>query len=828
VNLNYEIVQYQHGLNARILIHGVNEYKLHWHREMELLLVLKGRVLVTVGGRKYDLAEDDILLINSGEMHSTLRGEDNILVAIQLNPGFCGNIYPDLEKMVFHWPAEAKDKASLRFFRQMRFFIARMVEEYRRTEPGMELAIEGLLNTMMFFLVRHIPATKLPAPNESEKEDQYQHQRIRRISGYINEHYAEKISLESLARQVYLSPYYLSHFFKKKMGFTFQEYLNFVRLQKAVELVSQTDKQINAISQLCGFPGSKSFNRVFKNYYGITPRVMRSQRDAAIPLRDQASYLGYESLHVLEKLREYLDVEMETIAEFSAPVEQKIAVDWAAPARPLFPGGKRLASVARAFDILREDLRAQIREAARELGIEHLRFHGIFSDELHVVRRDPGGGFIYTWNYIDNIFDFLIGLGIRPLADLTFMPAALKSGEKTVFWYQGNVSPPQSLNEWGELVYRFAAHCIDRYGAEEVCQWYFEVWNEPDMPEFWSGSPEDYFRFFKASTEALIRADPRLKIAGPALCPVTNFSIPLVDDFIAYLNAHKLPLHCFSVHVYDEVQIIPYGDKAGALIGKLGGAGRFSECVEYYRQKAGDLEQPPEEWFITEYNISAVHENYLLDTLFPACHLLYNFFRTHDRIQGMAVWTLSDIFEEDGPPARPFSGGFGIITLEGIRKPAYWALWFIRRLEPDIIAQGDEYIVSRGTDRITILAFRYQHYDRFFQEGDRSLLRYNSRYEVFEGKSPLSLSFSLRNIRGTWTLREYTLDRLHGSAYDLYVDMGMPPRLSAFDADYLRESARPHLSLRTLNAGEEGQPVELRLTVQSLGIKFLELQRVRE
>jgi xylan 1,4-beta-xylosidase len=811
-NPNYEIVQYKHGLNARILIHGVNEYKLHWHKEFEMLLVLKGRVLVTVGAQKYELGEDDILFINSGDMHSTLRGEDNILIAIQINPKFCGNIFPDLEKMVFRWPAEAKDDASLRLFRQMRFFIARMVEEYRQTEPGMELAIEGILNTMMYFLVRHVPATKLPTPDESEKNE-YQRQRIQRINDYIQEHYAEKISLESLAQEVYLNPYYLSHFFKKKIGMTFQEYLNFVRLQKAMIMVSQTNRQISIIAQLCGFPGSKSFNRVFKRYYGVSPKVMRNQQDAAIPLRDQASYLGYDSLHVLAKLREYLDIEMEAIAEFSTPAEKEIAVDLTAPARTLFPREKRLASVARAFDILREDLRAQIREAARELGIEHLRFHGIFSDELHVIRRDAEGGFIYTWNYIDSIFDFLTGLGIHPMADLTFMPAALKSGEKAVFWYQGNVSPPQSLNDWGELVYHFAAHCIDRYGVEEVRQWYFEIWNEPDLPEFWDGTPEDYFRFFKVSVEGLSRADPRLKIAGPSLCPVMNLSIPLIDGFIAYLNAYKLPLHCFSFHVYDEIEIAPYGDDASTWIGKFGGPDRFSECVEYCRRKAEALEQAPEELFITEYNISGIHKNYLLDTLFPACHLLYNILRNHDRVQGVAVWTLSDIFEEDGPLARPFSGGFGIITLEGIRKPAYWALWFIHRLERNIIAQGDEYIVSRGPDRITILAFRYQHYDRFFQEGDRSLLRYNSRYEVFEGKSPLSLGFSLRNIQGTWTVREYTLDRLHGSAYDLYVEMGMPPRLSAADADYLRESARPHLSIRTLNAGEA---VELHVLTHAL------------
>ncbi|MHB9293504.1 hypothetical protein Holit_02629 [Hollandina sp. SP2] len=70
MNPDYEIVQYKHGLNARILVHGSNQYKLHWHKELELILVIKGSIFVTLNGQKHRLEEDDLFLINSEEIHS--------------------------------------------------------------------------------------------------------------------------------------------------------------------------------------------------------------------------------------------------------------------------------------------------------------------------------------------------------------------------------------------------------------------------------------------------------------------------------------------------------------------------------------------------------------------------------------------------------------------------------------------------------------------------------------------------------------------------------------------------------------------------------------
>jgi xylan 1,4-beta-xylosidase len=491
--------------------------------------------------------------------------------------------------------------------------------------------------------------------------------------------------------------------------------------------------------------------------------------------------------------------------------------------KPLFPKWKQLAAVGRAYDCLREDLQSQIARAVRELGTEHLRFHGIFNDEMRVVSRDAAGKLRFRWNYVDKIFDFLTRLGVCPLADLTFVPGAMKSRDKTVFWYRGNFAPPGDWDEWFSLIHSFAVHCINRYGAEEVRRWYFEIWNEPDF--MWAGTAQDYYRLYQVTAEALIRADPALRLAGAAVCSSGIESSIWVDGFVDFINTRDLPLHCFTFHFYGEQDFIRYNtaESESKYYTQYGGKDYLSRCIGNFRDKISRLKRPPAEWFITEYNISALHENYLLDTMFPACHILYNYLHNHDAVQGIAFWTLSDIFEEDACLSPPFSGGFGMVTAEGIRKPAWYALRFLRQIQGEILEQGEEYIVTKRGDSLYILAFCYLHYDKLYMAGDRSLLSYAGRYDVFESKPPVTFRVSLRGIPGTYQVWEYTLDRKHGSAFDIYADMGMPQTLSEEDAEYLRSAAVPHR--RTWTAASEGD-LSLSFTAEPLGIKLLEVRKL--
>ncbi|MCK4260158.1 MAG: hypothetical protein KAX49_14365 [Halanaerobiales bacterium] len=168
-----------------------------------------------------------------------------------------------------------------------------------------------------------------------------------------------------------------------------------------------------------------------------------------------------------------------------------------------------------AYTALREDYRQQLRKTRKELGFKYIRFHGLFNDVMGTcVNRksfQSKTSYIeYNFVNIDNIFDFLLSIGMKPFVELGYMPSCLASGDETVFHYRGNITPPEDYNEWRDFIKAFAEHCVERYGLEEVRTWFFEVWNEPNLKTFWAGTQEEYFRLYEYSVKAIKSVDDKL------------------------------------------------------------------------------------------------------------------------------------------------------------------------------------------------------------------------------------------------------------------------------------------------------------------------------
>ena len=146
----------------------------------------------------------------------------------------------------------------------------------------------------------------------------------------------------------------------------------------------------------------------------------------------------------------------------------------------------------RAYTALREDYRKQLIKAHEELGFKYVRFHGLFNDDMSVCLEKPSydpavpGEIIYNFVNIDNIFDFLLSIGMKPFVEIGFMPECLASGKETAFHYKGNITPPADYSKWNNLIRAFIEHLGERYGIEEIRSWFFEVWNEPNLSFFWS------------------------------------------------------------------------------------------------------------------------------------------------------------------------------------------------------------------------------------------------------------------------------------------------------------------------------------------------------
>ena len=153
----------------------------------------------------------------------------------------------------------------------------------------------------------------------------------------------------------------------------------------------------------------------------------------------------------------------------------------------------------RANEGLRADWQRQLRQAKQQCGFRYIRFHGLLSDDMGVYFEDKAGKPVYNWQYIDELFDFLQSINVKPFVELGFMPTALASGKQTIFWWKGNVTPPKDYQKWNDLIKNLLQHWMQRYGEKEVKTWYFEVWNEPNLAEwvFSAETQKDYFKLYE-------------------------------------------------------------------------------------------------------------------------------------------------------------------------------------------------------------------------------------------------------------------------------------------------------------------------------------------
>jgi xylan 1,4-beta-xylosidase len=164
---------------------------------------------------------------------------------------------------------------------------------------------------------------------------------------------------------------------------------------------------------------------------------------------------------------------------------------------------------------LRADWQTQLKRVHAELGMRHVRFQGLLSDDMGtLICQDDA--LLYSFFNADRIFDFLLSIGMKPFVELSFMPTTLASGSQTVFHYRANVTAPKDLAQWSVLIRKLTSHWVARYGLDEVRQWYFEVWNEPNLTAFGSGKQSDYFELYRYTVQAIKGVDNDLRVGGPA------------------------------------------------------------------------------------------------------------------------------------------------------------------------------------------------------------------------------------------------------------------------------------------------------------------------
>jgi xylan 1,4-beta-xylosidase len=307
---------------------------------------------------------------------------------------------------------------------------------------------------------------------------------------------------------------------------------------------------------------------------------------------------------------------------------------------------------------LRADWQTQLQRVHRELGFQYVRFHGLLSDDFRLLVRH-NNRLLYSFFNCDQVFDFLLSIGMKPFVELSFMPTALASGTKTVFSYEANITPPRDYKRWSTLIEALVSHCVERYGRAEVSEWFFEVWNEPNLSCFWDGSQRDYFKLYRQTSEAIKKIDPTFRVGGPATA-----KSEWIEDFVKFCARNDVRADFITTHYYPTDGFEKVEDTETRLFKSQRGIMR--QVAEDTKRYAGG--RPV---YYTEWNASSDPRNPLHDEPYAAAFAASTIMEVKGVVEGYSFWTFTDIFQETYLPSVPFHGGFGLLNLHGIPKPVY-------------------------------------------------------------------------------------------------------------------------------------------------------------
>jgi xylan 1,4-beta-xylosidase len=460
--------------------------------------------------------------------------------------------------------------------------------------------------------------------------------------------------------------------------------------------------------------------------------------------------------------------------------QETVIVDPQGPRTPFPHFWEQMFGSGRAVLSLRESYRDDLRAVKQVADFKYVRFHAIFQDENGVYNEDEHGNPVYNFSYVDQIYDGLLKNGVRPFVEISFMPRKLAFNPDALhpFWYKPNVSPPKSMDRWDDLIRHFAQHLIDRYGIDEVSQWYFEVWNEPNI-DFWNGIPRQrsYFDLYAHTARALKSVSPRLRVGGPATAAAA-----WVSDFLKFTTANHVPVDFVSTHAYAD-------DTTEDLFGRdeeIPMDERVCRAVAKVHDEIKASTTPELPLLITEWNFQGMMG--ARDTIF-AGPALANTIRQCDGLANiMSFWTFSDVFEEGGPIARPFVGMFGLRAKGGINKPSYYAYELLHQLGNERLTNPSHDVIATESSNGEIEVAVWNLVDPGQQGTDKTM--------------ELGFRHTSQNARAS----EQRVDAEHGNVLKEYAAMGAPLDPTPDQVGQLnRETALP-------------APAEVRLTDGKLRI----------
>jgi beta-xylosidase/AraC-like DNA-binding protein len=767
----------------------INKSKeMHMHADIELLYVMEGQLDFILEDKQYHLGKEDFLIINVDKRHAYSAKNDILLASLHIS-------YAELSKMlkqdmIFFWCNTALEENEM--YEVIRGIIKKIVNEQYQNKGVDEIYMNYLYYEFLHVLSHDFMLNRDDKyfATEAHKFDDRKH----KIAEYIRLNYDKQISLQDMAKKLFLSNAYLSKYIKRQFGMSFIDYVNSVRLNYAVSQLLYSDKSVVRIAMDTGFASSAALNKAFKEKYNMTPTVYRSQWKN---IEGKSHNTVEDETKIQKQVARYFENNKEE-KQMDGKIYEEVILLNETPKTPLNKAWNRMINVGAAADLLHSDMQQHILQLKKELHFQYIRFWDIYSSEIFLDVHKKGKN--YNFDKIDRILDFLMEHDIMPYVELGIKPKKVIQNRRKMLIQKESLHLFEDDDTISHFHVSLLGHLITRYGAEKVEKWYFELWKpekEEDLVKTHTLNHIElshaYLQKFNLIAGTLRELLPTIQIGGGGLS--LRYGEEAFYELLKSWKEYDNQPDFISVYSY------PYTiDSIDKEKNQSTDRDFLKNNLIKIREMMKQTQFENLELHVTEWNFTISNRNILNDNCMKGAYLVKNMIDSIGYAEVLGYWTGSDLYADYYDSKLLLNGGNGILSKDGIPKPAFYAFEFMNNLGKYARKAGKHYLVTdngHGNWRIVCHNLKELNYQYGLRMEDE--INLNDQNILFSDIKKTRLHFELPVPKnGSYQIRIYLVNQKNGSVQDEWISMSSPKLVSQEDITYLKRITTPRMVIMNI------------------------------
>lgn len=587
------------------------------------------------------------------------------------------------------------------------------------------------------------------------------------ILAYLHANYAEDLSLQMIADKFNITPQYFSKYFKETFQRTFLKFLTEVRVEQAlVDVVNTTDTMLK-IALDHGFPNQNSFSKAFKEIYGDNPAEYRRTH-----FKETEKQESIDSLEVLHLLSSKSEVQSENLHEVTVAMDQSRDL-----LKPYWFNILNLGSISKLFD---NDLNKQILEIKNEMPFKTAR---IFLDN----QLTQNSSFFVE----EKALDFIVKQKLQIMLVLDYRDIAENS-------------------RFGEYFEAFLTHFVNRYGIKIIRSMTFELLYNTYFNET---KAKNYAKLYQKLSIILAKLKLSGNLVGPGL--LVDSEGENLQKFLGenqQLKRLTISIAPFSIEKYGNKLYINRKSDTNYILQQYETA-----------KKVGD-EHGIKDVLITSWKDALNEYSSLNDSSYRGASILKNMIDAYGKLDSLPLEQLFDLMTPI-TSNKPLSGMPGLVTKDGIKKPSFYSLKFLNKLDKYFLYKDDALLISHSEDQYLQLVChncKQPNYKFYSQENEGLLTEHIN--ELFEDADPKRVKLTITGIKeGQYILKSREISEAQGSCLSVFHEMGFE-NFSFFgqdELDYLLSISKPIIKGQQLVTHD--RCLELEFELQPNEIRHLHL-----